>query len=106
MSSGAARGCRPGAILHAGVSRMSMSPGRAHVFGWEAMLAVDAPEDHSLQGVSLAPGPAPKLPGWATGMARAPVRGLTMLPSVNLHGTCDFGFLLHTFIIGLGMLTQ
>ena len=48
------------------------------------MLAVDAPEDHSLQGVS-APRPAPKLPGWAAGMFRAPVHGLAALSSRNLN---------------------
>ena len=52
------------------------------------MLAVDAPEDHSLQGVSVAPGVAPKLPGRAAGRFRAPVCGLTTLLIRNLHHTC------------------
>ena len=63
---------------------MSMAPVRPQVRACEAILAVDAPEDHSLQGVSTV-GPAPKLPGMAAGMVSTPVHGLTAPSSRNLH---------------------
>ena len=73
-------------VLHAGVSRMSMSmpPVRRQVRTADAMLAVDAPEDHSLQGVSTT-GRAPKLPGRAAGTVSAPVHGLTAPSCRNLQ---------------------
>ena len=82
----AVSGCCPGAVLHAGVSCMSMSmpPVRPQVRACEAMLAVDAPEDHSLQGVSMA-GRAPKLPGRAAGTVSTPVHGLTAPSCRNLQ---------------------
>ena len=65
---------------------MSMPPVRPQVRTCDAMLAVDAPEDHSLQGVSVA-GRAPELPGRAAGTVSTPVHGLTAPSCRNLQ-TC------------------
>ena len=72
---------------------MSMSPARPHVLMWEAILAVDAPDDHSLQGVSSEAGPSPKLPGRAAGAASAPVYWLVALSRRNLRGSCLLTYL-------------